>query len=84
MGEFFQVLNEPFQFPNLLIFSHHTLLFAGVLLGSDLKLKVEFLDLFIEVRNLFTFSCELFFEGFDLVLCSFGFGLFLTEFMSHQ
>ncbi len=55
-----------------------------MLLGGDLKLKVEFLDLFIEVRNLFTFSCELIFEGFDLVLCSFGFGLFLTEFMSHQ
>ena len=84
MDEFFQVLNEPFQFRDLLIFSHHTLLFASVLLGGDLKLKVEFLDLFIEVRNLFTFSCELIFEGFDLVLCSFGFGLFFTEFMSHQ
>jgi hypothetical protein len=84
LGEFLQVLNEPFQFPDLLIFSHRTLLFAGVLLGSDLKLKVEFLDLFIEVRNLLTFSCELIFEGFDLVLRSFGFGLFLTELMPHQ
>lgn len=40
--------------------------------------------MFIEVRNFFSFSCELIFEGFDLVLCSFGFGLFLTEFMSYQ
>lgn len=84
LGEFFQVLDEPFLFGYLLIFSQHTLLFAGVLLGGDLKLKVEFLDLFIEVINLFTFSCQLIFEVFDLVLCSFGFGLFLTEFMSHQ